>query len=629
MKRLLLSAMFAGVVSLYAQDAGEIFSRQERADAQRAQIESDLREARRQAGAARAMASRALQSVNDLANQPIAVPGETAEQADARHQEVYDRLCQQTAQQFEKEHPFLPGGWTPEPEDEQLAQALRQSDEQAFAQAEATSKAQAAAQVATLEARITQLEQKLAILQQPIATPKQGPQEDQRAIDEYNRRFTASEAKATELYAFASRADSEGGKRMLEIEAELKAKNDPLYFSPDKPLIIARMVAREMRIAPRTKTPETVKPAPTFDETRARAERGEADAQSELGRMFFTGHGVPRNSAEAVKWLRKAADQGYAKAQTQLGFMYFIGDGVPKDGAEAARWYRKAADQGNADGQSLLGEMYATGNGVPKNSVEAVKWYHNAADQGNAGAQSNLGLMYANGEGVPKDSAEAVRWLRKAADQGDANAQNNLGLMFAKGSGVPEDSAQAASWFHKAANDGYADAQSNLGLIYANGNGVPKDEIEALAWYMIAAASGDDDSKKNRTALELRLGSEATLVAQLRSNELLKEIKSAKAHQAGYVTGDSPRSKSSDSSVTRSDREILQDLASEIKPSGMVVLGGSPYLLFHEKKVKAGDCLRITFKGSEYTVEIMSIAGGLFTIRLNDEKLPLPIRESP
>lgn len=69
----------------------------------------------------------------------------------------------------------------------------------------------------------------------------------------YDRQFTASEAKAAELYAFATDPESPGGKRMIEIEADLKANGDPLYNSPDKPLRVAQMVAAELNIAPRKK----------------------------------------------------------------------------------------------------------------------------------------------------------------------------------------------------------------------------------------------------------------------------------------------------------------------------------------------------------------------------------------
>lgn len=83
-----------------------------------------------------------------------------------------------------------------------------------------------------------------------------------RQNQEYDSGFTRSEQRAAEMYDFANDPKSDGAKRMLEIEADLKANEDPLYFSPDKPLKIAQMVARELNIAPRKKgAPAAAKPA--------------------------------------------------------------------------------------------------------------------------------------------------------------------------------------------------------------------------------------------------------------------------------------------------------------------------------------------------------------------------------
>ena len=55
--------------------------------------------------------------------------------------------------------------------------------------------------------------------------------------------------------------------------------------------------------------------------------------------------------------LQKGADSGDATAQYDLGRLYYKGDGVPKDTAKAAEWWHKAAAQGNAFGQARLGWM--------------------------------------------------------------------------------------------------------------------------------------------------------------------------------------------------------------------------------------------------------------------------------
>ena len=80
-------------------------------------------------------------------------------------------------------------------------------------------------------------------------------------------------------------------------------------------------------------------------ELRAKADKGDAAAQTDLGQMYEQGNGVPEDYAEAVKWYRKAAEQDYAHAQFQLGDMYDLGQGVDYDETEAVKWWRKAADQ--------------------------------------------------------------------------------------------------------------------------------------------------------------------------------------------------------------------------------------------------------------------------------------------
>ena len=90
--------------------------------------------------------------------------------------------------------------------------------------------------------------------------------------------------------------------------------------------------------------------------------------------------------ATAYLLWRQLGDQGNAQAQANLGLMYFEGDGVRQDYAEAMKWYRLAADQGEAEAQNGLGRMYELGQGAAQNYDEAMKWYRLAADQGNANA---------------------------------------------------------------------------------------------------------------------------------------------------------------------------------------------------------------------------------------------------
>jgi hypothetical protein len=75
-----------------------------------------------------------------------------------------------------------------------------------------------------------------------------------------------------------------------------------------------------------------------------------------------------------------------------------------------------------------------------------------------------------------------------------------------------------------------------------------------------------------------------------------------------------------------SDRQILQEIAARINPSGTISFDGQPLLLFREKKLKVGDSLTITFEGTDYVVVIAGIGQSSFKLRLNREEITRPIK---
>ena len=96
----------------------------------------------------------------------------------------------------------------------------------------------------------------------------------------------------------------------------------------------------------------------------ASAEKGNADAQFNLGLMYAKGNGVEPDQKAAVKWWQRAAKQGQAMAQFNLGLKYADGDGVKQDFKQAEFWVRKAADQGGADVQHRFGHLNLKGVAV-------------------------------------------------------------------------------------------------------------------------------------------------------------------------------------------------------------------------------------------------------------------------
>ena len=134
--------------------------------------------------------------------------------------------------------------------------------------------------------------------------------------------------------------------------------------------------------------------------------------------------------AAALRVFRPAAQKGNAEAQFDLGVMYQRGHGVGKDLEEAFKWLRAAADQGLPQAQFLVGQMREKGEGIAPDYAEAQRWYQLAADSGDPDAANGLAALYEEGFGVSKDVSRAAHWYRLSADQGLPEAQFRLGLLL-------------------------------------------------------------------------------------------------------------------------------------------------------------------------------------------------------
>jgi hypothetical protein len=72
------------------------------------------------------------------------------------------------------------------------------------------------------------------------------------------------------------------------------------------------------------------------------AENGDAQAQYQVGLLYYNGHSVPQDLTQAVNWFTRSAQQNDGEAQFNLGILYQQGDGVPQSYVEAFYWYMLA-----------------------------------------------------------------------------------------------------------------------------------------------------------------------------------------------------------------------------------------------------------------------------------------------
>ena len=83
-------------------------------------------------------------------------------------------------------------------------------------------------------------------------------------------------------------------------------------------------------------------------------------------------------------------ERSLAEVHYNIGLMFSSGDGVPKNETQAAKWFLKAAEEGLPEGQFSLGQAYLNGNGVVMNTELALDWIQKAADNNYKPAQDML-----------------------------------------------------------------------------------------------------------------------------------------------------------------------------------------------------------------------------------------------
>ena len=112
---------------------------------------------------------------------------------------------------------------------------------------------------------------------------------------------------------------------------------------------------------------------------------GKSSKESERiwAQSFIKGQNVPQNYGEALHWYELAANGGDAEAQSELAFLYFSGNYIERDYEKAHHWFKIAAMNNYSLAQYNMGILWYTGNGVPTvDTVQAYAWFNLAAANG-------------------------------------------------------------------------------------------------------------------------------------------------------------------------------------------------------------------------------------------------------
>ena len=111
--------------------------------------------------------------------------------------------------------------------------------------------------------------------------------------------------------------------------------------------------------------------------------KGSRYGQCTLGMLHSEGAGgLETDHTQAAALFRLAAAQNLAEAQCNLGILYYDGCVVAPDFVEALRWWQLAAAQGHPAALNFVGQCYERGHGVRKCKAAAIRFYSRAQEAG-------------------------------------------------------------------------------------------------------------------------------------------------------------------------------------------------------------------------------------------------------
>lgn len=208
--------------------------------------------------------------------------------------------------------------------------------------------------------------------------------------------------------------------------------------------------------------------ASAFDPTKdLGAEASAAEAYAYADQALRAGQ-----QEDALKALEFAADRGHAEAQWRLAKMYAEGVGVKRNDFKAFEYFRRLADR-HAEDNPLLSSARI----VSESFVELASYY----------------LSGIPDTKVAKNLDAARHLLTHAATYfGDAEAQYQLGEIYREGRGVTQSDERAASWLLLAAKKQHAGAMGRLGeLLVRGGTGLRPRPLQGLKFLELARRHPD------------------------------------------------------------------------------------------------------------------------------------------
>jgi TPR repeat protein len=224
------------------------------------------------------------------------------------------------------------------------------------------------------------------------------------------------------------------------------------------------------------------------------SEKNNAWAANNLGVLYLSGLGVPRNKDKASEYIREAANQHSQWAYLNLADAAFNrgGEGAAKEGIE---WLEEGGR--NQCTMCLIDEaaIYHSGAySIARDNSKVLTLLNKAAALGDTEATMIIAELHLVGDGVPQSTQAAFEMLKTLSDNGDGYASTLLGelssddkirnYLFESALGgtshvpadlataIPQDTSKAIRYWERANQQGSCQSWIDLSSVYDRGIGV-------------------------------------------------------------------------------------------------------------------------------------------------------------
>ncbi len=197
--------------------------------------------------------------------------------------------------------------------------------------------------------------------------------------------------------------------------------------------------------------------------------------------------------------LRAQALQGDADALNDLGWLWLNGSRLEPKPLLAKRLFKIAAVLGSSEALFNLAEQAFYGKGVTANPALAIDYYEQAFESGIPCAAQAIGGFYERGdEGVPIDHAKAIAWYKRGAEEQDTMACFLHGRLALDESSSEYNPAVGLYWLQWAAMSGEVFASEHLADFYRSTFDSPPDPNGRLYcfWRDVAIGQGSSTAEE-------------------------------------------------------------------------------------------------------------------------------------